>query len=51
MNYRILIESAHEIKYVQVRDVEGVKRALMLLREKYSFEDWRVVNMALTSEA
>ena len=45
-SYRVLLESEQGIKSVRVTDVDGVKHALLLVRLKYPFSEWRVVNIA-----
>ena len=44
--YSIVIESRDGIKTVKILDVDGVAHAISVLRDKYSFDQWRVVNIA-----
>ena len=45
-SYRVLLESEQGIKSVRVSEVDGVKHAILLIRLKYPFSEWRVVNIA-----
>ena len=45
-SYSIVIESRDGIKTVDIVDVDGVAHAMSVLRDKYSFDEWRVVNIA-----
>lgn len=50
MNYKITIESEFESMDVYVEDVDSVNYALAVLRRKYAYKEWRVVNIALSAE-
>lgn len=44
--FNVVIESLDGIKTVEIVDVDGVAHAISVLRDKYSFDEWRVVNIA-----
>ena len=44
--YNVVIESADGIQRVEIVEVEGLSHALMVLRKTYSFDKWRVINIA-----
>ena len=46
MRYRIIVESADELRTVNIRMCTGIDHARLILRQKYPFKDWRIVNMA-----
>ena len=45
--YEFFIESATSTRTVKVVSVEGKNHAVAALRRKYSFESWRIINMAV----
>ena len=45
-SFNVLIESRDELKTVRVFDCEGIGHAREVLRKKYSFDEWRIVNIA-----
>ena len=49
-DYSFTIESEDEIKTVQVEAVYGLADARLLLREKYPFDQWRIINVAAVPE-
>ena len=49
-DYSFTVESADEIKTVQVEAVYGLADARRLLREKYPYEQWRIINIAAVPE-
>ena len=46
--YTVIVESRDRIKTVEILDVDGLEHAIDTLREKYSFDEWRIVNIAST---
>ena len=44
--YSIVYESRDGIKTVEILDVDSVAHGMSVLRNKYSFDEWRVVNIA-----
>ena len=49
--FEILIESESGSKTIKVTEVDGPRHALQVLREKYPFRCWRVINMAAIAGA
>ena len=45
-DYRFTIESEQKIKTVAITSVDGVAHARDILRAKYKFSSWRIVNIA-----
>ena len=45
-NYQILLESKERIHTCNVNGAEGIGHALVIIRKKLDFDDWRVVNIA-----
>ena len=44
--FTFTIESRDSIQSVKVRKTDGLRHARMILRKKYSFDEWRIVNIA-----
>ena len=45
-SFTFTIESRVGVKDVEVRHTDGVGHACLILRKKYGFDDWRIVNVA-----
>ena len=45
-DFTITIESKDEIIIVEIECVHGLADAREILREKYPFDEWRIVNIA-----
>ena len=46
MHYRILIETVHDFRAITISRATGIDHARLILRQKYPFKDWRIVNIA-----
>ena len=49
-DYSFTVESEDEIKTVQVEAVYGLGDAREVLRQKYPYEQWRIINIAAVPE-
>ena len=45
-NYQILLESKKSVHTCNVNNADGIRHALHIVREKFKFEEWRVINIA-----
>ena len=45
-DFTITIESKDEIIIVEIGRVEGLTDACRVLRQKYPFDQWRIINVA-----
>ena len=45
-HYRVVLESKDGIHYVNVNHVEGLEHARETVRQKFSFEEWRIINVS-----
>ena len=46
MQYRILIETVDDFRAITIGKATGIDHAWLILRQKYPFKDWRIVNIA-----
>ena len=46
MQYRFLVETADDFRAITISRATGIDHARMILRQKYPFKDWRIVNIA-----
>ena len=46
MIYEVTIESENDLKSVSISKVSGLDHARLILRQKYPFKEWRIVNIA-----
>ena len=44
--FTFTIESRDSIQSVKVHKTDGLRHTRMILRKKYSFDEWRIVNIA-----
>ena len=44
--FQFTLESRKGVKDVKVQRTDGLGHACMILREKYSFEEYRIINVA-----
>ena len=45
-NYQVLLESKDGLQTINVNHAEGIGHALLVIRKKLDFGEWRVVNIA-----
>lgn len=45
-DYSFVLENVDGPQRVSVIDVDSLEHALLVVRKKYSFEEWRVINVA-----
>ena len=48
VEYSFLLEGESGIQSVKVREVDSIQHALLIVRKKYPFADWRIINVAET---
>ena len=46
MRYKFVIEAAHDFRTITIKNVTGIDHARLIVRQKYPFKDWRIVNIA-----